>query len=1515
MRHVFLVTVFLVWRFKSMRESFLLSAVLFVLIGSVLGPVAQVRADESDIVINEIMYNPADTNVGQEFVELYNRGDAEVDLSGWQLVDESQIMFTLPQGTQLLSHQYLVFYQNTAALSYYGLDPVHSYGPYVGGLSGSGERVQLKNANGAVIDEVHYDDASPWPTESDGNGPSLELLSPFLDNGQGPSWGVGQPYSPGVVNNPIQPGFVDGDIVINEIMYKPLKRRYFESLDPLSGGYYWNTGDDPGGEYIELFNRGEETVDLSNWRLYDDEGVLFEFVGTTIGPNSYLVVCANAVAIADRYNISNVVGDFNEGRLSNAGECIALRDNNGMLTDIVTYKDEPPWPIAPDQEGVSLECLDPLSDNAQPNNWRACRIGSGHATHKWQYVETTGQATSNRIYFYITGDGEWLIDQIVVTPAGGGTNMITDGFFEDGDDGWSKTGNHSGSVLTDEDSHDGTYCERIISTGVGGSSSNSLNQYIDGMITGQSYTISCWLKYLVGHESLTFRLSGDGLLTAVTADGLQQNEVPLNPSVGDEYFLNLGTAGVANSVSSNGPPPFVDVDEIKHLPKRPTSADAVTITAKVTSDNTITDVFLDYEVYVAPYQLPNQVESVAMYDDGLHGDGQANDGNYGVEIEPLGPQRLVRYRITATDNNGLSWSYPDEAEPNPNRAYFLSDREHDTRLPAYYLIIPKSSLDSLEADIGIREYFDATLVVDGIVYDHIGIHYRGRGWRSQPKRSWKVAFNKTEYLRGMSRLDLPSVYPTLQHAVNEIFLSIGQRNLGTEIVRLYRNGYVDGNYAFQFFGVYMAQESPNSSWLRKHGLDEDGEVFKASCAPDFGIWPNIPPSTPVADLDYYSNPALYPGMYEKKSDPLGSFDTLIELTDQVANTSDAVIFDTMLANVDLNDWLYRWAVQVCGSHLDIVGTNYFLIKPAEPDLKWQIHYFDTNLFFGCRCLDWWAGHTGCNYYDSDPYLFYNRFNWRCFNPELGNELNNRFLVILEDVLLNYMTVEYINALLDEAWEKTYADRMEEIATLPWLVGGDEFVVDQADLTRIKDFYAARHDWLVNTWLPSKSYTRPANAHPTIKLNDLAINPNVVEITWQYNDPEGDDCTVDLFWTDKKWSSLEPIPGAVNLPANACRFLWTENFPKDEYLGRGVYVHAIIRDNNSYLVGHDTTSNSFFVPTDCHQVWSSGLGLKEDLNRDCYLDLKDWAILAQDWLKCTDPQGQSCSDLTQQMAIAGIHGMEEGAVGIMADEIPVGALLWLKADAGVIEDATGVATWEDQSGNMNNAIRVKGTMELTTIDPPWEYDVIRFHKDGFFSLDTAPLSVPELSVYAVLEQTQEGRRCYFSNYTNIVNWGYGYTLDMEGPGARAFTSAGTPGSYSDWWIPGLDLGYHYITTTINRTSGTKSIYIDGNLLASASVPGMSYHATNRASIGTLGQLDIDSFFYQGDIAEIIVYPSVDTVQQASVEKYLREKYPHLGPPPQQCGDWSYYDADINEDCYVDMYDFVRLASQWLNSYGP
>ena len=140
-------------------------------------------------------------------------------------------------------------------------------------------------------------------------------------------------------------------IVINELLYHP-------------------ASDDHGEEYIELYNSGVITVDLSGWQFSD--GIHYTFpVSASIPPGGYVVIGHDPATVEATYGISGVLGPFESGRLSNGGERVAIEDAGGVLVDEVVYDDHHPWPEAPDGDGPSLELICPLFDNDCPCSWGA----------------------------------------------------------------------------------------------------------------------------------------------------------------------------------------------------------------------------------------------------------------------------------------------------------------------------------------------------------------------------------------------------------------------------------------------------------------------------------------------------------------------------------------------------------------------------------------------------------------------------------------------------------------------------------------------------------------------------------------------------------------------------------------------------------------------------------------------------------------------------------------------------------------------------------------------------------------------------------------------------------------------------------------------------------------------------------------------------------------------------------------------------------------------------------------
>lgn len=157
------------------------------------GAIPEAQSANPPVVITELMYNPLDDPDApdedardREFVELYNPSPVEaVDLSEWSV---EGIDITIPAGTVILPESYLLLVGNDVVFrATYGGGHFVA-GEFGGRLAGGGERIALLDRDGAVVDEVTYDDTAPWPLGPDGYGPSLELIDPGLDNALPESW-------------------------------------------------------------------------------------------------------------------------------------------------------------------------------------------------------------------------------------------------------------------------------------------------------------------------------------------------------------------------------------------------------------------------------------------------------------------------------------------------------------------------------------------------------------------------------------------------------------------------------------------------------------------------------------------------------------------------------------------------------------------------------------------------------------------------------------------------------------------------------------------------------------------------------------------------------------------------------------------------------------------------------------------------------------------------------------------------------------------------------------------------------------------------------------------------------------------------------------------------------------------------------------------------------------------------------------------------------------------------------
>jgi hypothetical protein len=145
--------------------------------------------DLPPLVISKIHYHPQDwwSIDGNllEFIEITNNGDEEVDLTGIYF-RELGITYQFPDNTRLAGRQAILLCSDSLLFSeYYQVTP---FGQYMRKLDNKSENLVLADAWGNIIDQVHYSDSEPWPTEADGYGPFLQLKNLDSDNSLAENW-------------------------------------------------------------------------------------------------------------------------------------------------------------------------------------------------------------------------------------------------------------------------------------------------------------------------------------------------------------------------------------------------------------------------------------------------------------------------------------------------------------------------------------------------------------------------------------------------------------------------------------------------------------------------------------------------------------------------------------------------------------------------------------------------------------------------------------------------------------------------------------------------------------------------------------------------------------------------------------------------------------------------------------------------------------------------------------------------------------------------------------------------------------------------------------------------------------------------------------------------------------------------------------------------------------------------------------------------------------------------------
>ena len=568
-----------------------------------------------NVVINEFLAHP--TAAQSAYVELYNHSNRQADLSGCVLTDGTANQFVMPTNTVIPAAGFLSF--GVGQLGF-ALNPA-------GGL------LLLKGPDGRVFDAVSYEpqrlnvSSGRWP---DG----ASEFYPLATN------------TPGAPNGDI----LIGDIVLNEIMYRPIS----------------NNDDD---QYVELFNRGTNTVDLGGWAF--TAGITFSFPANTfIAPGGYLVVARNAANLFAHYpqlNSGNTVGNFG-GNLPHKGGRLALARPEDVVTanaggglttntvlaveDEVTYQAGGRWGQWAHGGGSSLELIDPLTNHRLAANWAD---SDETAKSAWTNLEVTGLLDNGANYgsgvdlvqLGLLDVGECLVDNVEVRPSPTGANYIANADFESGMTGWTPQGSHIRSGLeTALGGYQSRQCLHVRASDRIWTLFNSVQGTLTNITlhAGNTATLRLKARWLHGSPEILMRLHGNWLeLTGALP-------VP----------TNLGTPGLPNSQATGQPGPAIF--EVKHSPAIPPANQAVLVTARF-HDVTGVRPTLAYRIDTTVNPNPTYT-TVPMVDDGTGGDLVAGDGIYTGRIPAQPAGRVVAFIVQVRNPAGIATSFPADLHDN-----------------------------------------------------------------------------------------------------------------------------------------------------------------------------------------------------------------------------------------------------------------------------------------------------------------------------------------------------------------------------------------------------------------------------------------------------------------------------------------------------------------------------------------------------------------------------------------------------------------------------------------------------------------------------------------------------------------------------------------------------------------------------------------------------------------------------------------------------------------------------------
>ena len=718
---------------------------------------------ESSVIINEIMYRPDNDSVSLEYIELFNRGDSPVDLSDWQLVDET--LFDFPDGTTIQPGAFLVVAANPGSIeAAYGLSGV--LGPWSGDLGDEYAVMRLVDGNQGDADTVEYRNADGWPMGADGSGSSLELIDVHSDNNLGHHWAasVERDGTPGRKN-----GVAEGSVVINEFLA---------------------TSDLGRADGIELYNRSDTERDISGWYLTDNAATLTEWTipaDTILQPGETLFFDALNFGISaegEELFLTRSDGITVESR-------VAFADQQADVTQGRFPNGSPSWNFYPDN-----------GTPGQPNG-----------------PPTTSAVVINEIMYHPAGDND--AEEFIELYNAGPAEVNLSGWTIDGGiryrfpaDAILATGAYL-VVAHDPDSVNAKYA---LDDSLGPFDSRRLSNR--GEILNLRDALGNIVDAVFYRDRGRWTRSADGEGASLELKSpTMDNALPEAWTAGS--VASEGTPGAANDSGSNA---AAIVFSAGHYPVTPTSAEAVTIRARVSNGG-------------RPIHLRWKKDADAVFQTITM--TPVSGADLVAVIPPQSDRDLIEYYIVAEDATGQLATWPPGApvfqlasggEIPFTLRYLCLDSPAPNGVPSFRLLVPQETLDELQSrELSSDELLPITMTYGDEVFPFARYRFRGTLKRQWSVKSYRIDLEHDHPFAGEERLNFNGKRPGPEWLATEYVKEAGFAVPELQAIRLHVNHRDQGPYlwAERIGGDYLERNYRGAStgtWYESWGEGDTGLV-------------------------------------------------------------------------------------------------------------------------------------------------------------------------------------------------------------------------------------------------------------------------------------------------------------------------------------------------------------------------------------------------------------------------------------------------------------------------------------------------------------------------------------------------------------------------------------------------------------------------------------------------------------------------------------------------------------------